>query len=139
MGTFEHSLFWPAWTASLTWAKSMELNPDHAFQRRTRGYGAAQGIFAHSHDALGLFRNSPPQVDRIWLWVYFNKIPIYPIFYLLKGDHRPFQPQKNGQGADPKPLDVSGFHELPYPYDHDMLCIFFPIIPLKPEPYITPL
>ena len=31
---------------------------------------------------------SPPQVDRIWLWVYYNKIPIYPIFYLLKGDYR---------------------------------------------------
>ena len=22
----------------------------------------------------------------IWLWVYYNKIPIYPISYLLKGD-----------------------------------------------------
>ena len=32
--------------------------------------------------------NSPPCVDRIWLWVYYNKIPIYPIFYLLKGDYR---------------------------------------------------
>ena len=30
---------------------------------------------------------SPPQVDRIWLWIYENKIPIYPIFYLLKGDY----------------------------------------------------
>ena len=28
---------------------------------------------------------SPPLVDRIWLWVYYNKIPIYPIFYLLEG------------------------------------------------------
>ena len=27
-------------------------------------------------------------MDRIWLWVYCNKIPIYPIFYLLKGDYR---------------------------------------------------
>ena len=26
---------------------------------------------------------SPSKVDRIWLWVYYNKIPIYPIFYLL--------------------------------------------------------
>ena len=25
---------------------------------------------------------SPPEVDRIWLWV-----PMYPIFYLLKGDY----------------------------------------------------
>ena len=31
---------------------------------------------------------SPPQVDRIWLWVYYNKIPIYSVFYLLKGDYR---------------------------------------------------
>ena len=29
---------------------------------------------------------SPPYVDRIWLWVYYTKIPLYPIFYLLKGD-----------------------------------------------------
>ena len=28
------------------------------------------------------------ETDRIWLWVYYNKIPIYPIFYLLKGDHK---------------------------------------------------
>ena len=31
---------------------------------------------------------SPPQVDRIWLWVHYKKIPKYPIFYLLKGDHK---------------------------------------------------
>ena len=29
---------------------------------------------------------SPSEVDRIWLWVYYNKIPIYPMFYLLKGE-----------------------------------------------------
>ena len=29
---------------------------------------------------------SPPLVDRMCLWVYY-KIPIYPIFYLLKGDY----------------------------------------------------
>ena len=23
----------------------------------------------------------------IWLWVCYNKVPIYPIFYLLKGDY----------------------------------------------------
>ena len=23
------------------------------------------------------------EVDRIWLWVDYNKIPIYPVFYLL--------------------------------------------------------
>ena len=26
-----------------------------------------------------------PLVDRIWLWVCYSKIFIYPIFYLLKG------------------------------------------------------
>ena len=25
---------------------------------------------------------SPPEVDRIWLWVSYTEIPIYPIFYL---------------------------------------------------------
>ena len=32
---------------------------------------------------------SPPSVDRIWLWIYQNKIPIYPLFSLLKGDYMP--------------------------------------------------
>ena len=31
---------------------------------------------------------APPKVDRIWLWAYYNKIPIYSICYLLKGDTR---------------------------------------------------
>ena len=40
--------------------------------------------------SLKSFRvEGPPEVDRIRLWVYPNKIPIYPIFYLLKGDYRP--------------------------------------------------
>ena len=30
----------------------------------------------------------PPKVDRIWLRVYHSKIPLYPIFYLLKGGSR---------------------------------------------------
>ena len=34
------------------------------------------------------FSSSPPQVDRIWLWVYYNKIPLYPIFYLHSGDYK---------------------------------------------------
>ena len=34
---------------------------------------------------------SPPEVDRTWLWVYYNKIPRYPIFYLLKGSYRTFR------------------------------------------------
>ena len=31
----------------------------------------------------------PPEVDRIWLWVYYEKSPhtiICPIFYVFKGD-----------------------------------------------------
>ena len=38
---------------------------------------------------LGLRRGyNPPQVDTINMaGVYHNKIPIYPIFYLLKGDY----------------------------------------------------
>ena len=31
---------------------------------------------------------SPCEVDRIWLWVYYNEIPIHPEFYLLKGECR---------------------------------------------------
>ena len=28
----------------------------------------------------------PPEVDRIWLWVYCNKLPIYPIYSIyLRG------------------------------------------------------
>ena len=37
--------------------------------------------------SIGLRVYSPPEADRIWLWAYFNKIPIYPVFYLLKGDY----------------------------------------------------
>ena len=42
------------------------------------------------HELRGLFPIIivPLKVDRIWLWVYFDTIPIYPIFYLLKGDYR---------------------------------------------------
>ena len=31
---------------------------------------------------------SPPYLDTIWFWVYCNKIQIYSIFYLLKGDYK---------------------------------------------------
>ena len=30
---------------------------------------------------------SPNYVDRIWLWVFYEKIPIYAIFYLLRRDY----------------------------------------------------
>ena len=36
---------------------------------------------------MGPTTDSPPYVDRIWLWVYYSKNPVYPIFYLLKGDY----------------------------------------------------
>ena len=36
------------------------------------------------HKGLG----GPSKYGLIWLWVYYDKIPIYPIFYLLKGDYR---------------------------------------------------
>ena len=32
---------------------------------------------------------SAPEVDRILFWVYYSRIPIYPIFYLLKGYYIP--------------------------------------------------
>ena len=31
---------------------------------------------------------TPLYVDRILLWVYYNKIRIYPIVYLLRGDKK---------------------------------------------------
>ena len=43
-------------------------------------------LFVHPN----LVGPGPPVVDRIWLRVYYNKNPIYPIlciFYLLKGDY----------------------------------------------------
>ena len=38
---------------------------------------------------------SPAQVDRIWLWVCYRKIPIYPIFYQLKGGYMQSPEQYN--------------------------------------------
>ena len=39
------------------------------------------------HEHSGIY--SSPQVDTMWLRVYYNKISIYLIFYLLKGDYIP--------------------------------------------------
>ena len=30
-------------------------------------------------------------MDRIWLWICYNQILIYSIFYLLKGDYRVYR------------------------------------------------
>ena len=39
------------------------------------------------HLEVQLKLQSPLRFDRIWLWICHNKIPIYPIFYLLQGDY----------------------------------------------------
>ena len=51
-----------------------------------RDLGFRVGEFSIWGSVISVFRvHSPPQVDRIWLWIYYNKIPMYPILYLLKG------------------------------------------------------
>ena len=63
---------------------------------KVRVYGLGCFVMTKRNALEGLGGNSelefrdysPPLVDRIWLWVCSNKIPIYPIFYLLKGDYR---------------------------------------------------
>ena len=32
---------------------------------------------------------STRQEDRVWRWVYYNEIPICPMFYLLQGGYNP--------------------------------------------------
>ena len=52
-----------------------------------RGYHPITNMEPDQAPLAGLVY-SPPQVDRIWLWVCYTKIPIIcPIFYLLKGDY----------------------------------------------------
>ena len=43
-----------------------------------------------------------PLVDRIRLWVSHNKIPIYPMFYLLKADYNlgATSPEASQHGED---------------------------------------
>ena len=48
---------------------------------RAQHYGNSTEEWTYSHLS----------VDRLWLWVYVNEIPIYPIFYLPKGDYRVVQ------------------------------------------------
>ena len=45
--------------------------------------------------SLGL--SSP--LSRYNIWVYYNKVPIYPIFYLLKGDYRSWRSKKDADTA----------------------------------------
>ena len=47
---------------------------------------AAAADVAPAHPGWVYNHYNLPKVDR--LWVYYNKIPIYPFFYLLQGDHR---------------------------------------------------
>ena len=42
----------------------------------------------YNYDTLRNVGFSPSSVIRIRLWVYYDKIPICPIFYLLKGEYR---------------------------------------------------
>ena len=44
--------------------------------------------FGGGTGALSFWGYSPPEVDGIWLWVYCYKIPMHPVFDLLKGDYR---------------------------------------------------
>ena len=65
---------------------------------------------------------SSPSVDRIWLWVNVKKIPIYPIFYLLKGGYMHFKAetipsqvsiQAKMLGIAPGPRESSGMSKSP--------------------------
>ena len=40
---------------------------------------------------MGFGACSPPEVDRIWLRVNYNTIPIYPSFIYLKGSDSEFR------------------------------------------------
>ena len=56
---------------------------------QVEGEGSRAGVHVYGQ-SLKVWACSPPSVDRIWLRVYQNKIPIYPIFYLLRGDYNKF-------------------------------------------------
>ena len=47
-------------------------------------HGESDGRMANEIEAGVL---NVKAVDSIWLWVCYNKIPIYPIVYLLKGNY----------------------------------------------------
>ena len=52
---------------------------------------------------------SPPLVDRIWLWVYYHKIRMYLIFYLLQGDYMCCSEQRRCLHGSARPQKA---HEL---------------------------
>ena len=45
-----------------------------------------QAVFRHT-PLINCECRVPPSADRIWFWVYYNKIPIYLISYVLKGGY----------------------------------------------------
>ena len=49
------------------------------------GFVGSKGVYIYIYMYIYIY--SPSSVNRIWLRVYNNKISIYPIFYLLKGDY----------------------------------------------------
>ena len=53
---------------------------------------------------------SPPSVDRTWLWVYYHKILIYPILYLLKGDYKPLPETQNPKPKAPYSICLRGLY-----------------------------
>ena len=55
--------------------------PARSLASRDLGYSSAT-------NSMQFQASSPPSVDRKWVWVDFNTIPIHPIFYLLKGDYK---------------------------------------------------
>ena len=71
----------------------------------------------------------PPQVDRIWLLGFFHKITIYPILYILKGDHIP----ESLRSCIGKPLGPKNISH-PYMDPFGIICIIFTSGP-KPIPY----
>ena len=55
---------------------------DGHFQRNSSPYQSV-GL---TNQGTAIYVYSPPYVDRIWLWAYYNKIAM---FDLLKGDYTP--------------------------------------------------
>ena len=70
------------------------LNPKPWCLRKTGGVnvGAIHSLFSTPSlmvSGNSIFQYSPPEVNRIWLWVYYKKIPIYPCSIYLRGTLTP--------------------------------------------------